>query len=198
MVRTQDRPNNHPLYSVHSDLDSFILYNNEGIEVKLPNLETDLCEMEENKIDIVKLDEENEPLWNMDFDGDVSKEGSGVDVWVFNSHTRKAEGHSYKMNFQCSNNIDEYEALILGLKLLKKLGAKRISIHGDSKLIFKQIKGEYRAKHPRLRAYRNVVKNFLEIFVEYALFVVPRGENIIADGLDTSASTCKMPYFPSH
>lgn len=49
MVSSQDRPNNHPLYSVHSDLDSFILYIDGGIEGKCPNPEIDLCEMEEKK-----------------------------------------------------------------------------------------------------------------------------------------------------
>ena len=105
-----------------------------------------------------------------------------------------AEGHSYKLNFQCKNNITEYEALILGLQLLKKLGAKRISIHGDAELIIKQIKGEYSAKRPRLREYRNGVLDFLESFVEYELFAIPRNQNILANSLAFSASTCKMPY----
>lgn len=134
----------------------------------------------------------------MDFDGAVSREGSGGGVWVFNSQTRKVEGDSYKMNFQCSNNIVEYEASILGLRLLKKLGAKIISIHGDSELIIKQIKGEHSTKHPMLMDYRNVVLYSLEHFVEYELSIVPRGQNIIANDLATSTSTCKMSYRPSH
>ena len=55
---------------------------------------------------------------------------------------------SYKLAFDCSNNEAEYEALITGLKLLKNLGAKRISIYGDLELLIKQVKGEYQAKHP--------------------------------------------------
>lgn len=147
---------------------------------------------------IVKLDEENEPLWNMDFDVALSKEGSGAGVWLFNSQTRKAEGNSYKQNFQCNNNIAKYEALILGLRLLKKIGVKIISVHGDSELIIRQIKGEYSTKHPSLRDYRNVIMDFLEHFVEYELSVFPRGQNMIAYGLATSSSTWKIPYFPSH
>lgn len=111
---------------------------------------------------MVKLDEENESLWNIDFDGVVSKEGLGEGVWIFNSQTRKAEGNSYKLNFQCINNIAEYEALILELQLLKKLGVKIISVYGDSELIIKQIKGEYLAKHPRLRDYMNAILDFIE------------------------------------
>jgi len=64
----------------------------------------------------------------MSFDGSCSKDGSGAVVWVANTGNNHAEVHSYKLNFQCTNNIVEYEALIIGLQLLKKLGAKRISI----------------------------------------------------------------------
>jgi hypothetical protein len=71
-------------------------------------------------------------------------------------------------------------------------------VRGDSELIIKQIKGEYSAKHPRLRAYRNVVLDFLQCFTEIDLQVIPRGQNILADGLATSTATCKIPFHPNH
>lgn len=55
---------------------------------------------------------------------------------------------SYKLAFDCSNNEVEYEALIAGLKILRNLNAKRISVDGDFELVIKQVKGEYQAKHP--------------------------------------------------
>jgi ribonuclease HI len=58
--------------------------------------------------------------------------------------------------------MDEYEALVLGLKNLKEMGARRIIVHGDSELIINQIKGIYQEKHPRLRAYRNIVLDIME------------------------------------
>ena len=94
------------------------------------------------------------------------------------------------MKFQCTNNIGEYEALLLGLQLLKKLGAKRISVHGDSKLVIRKIKGEYSAKHPRLRAYRNIALDLLKSFKEYDLAFIPRNQNILSNGLAFAASTC--------
>jgi ribonuclease HI len=204
MVSSQEKPHNYPLYSVHSDLDSFILYNDGDMERQIANLEDDVYNLEERKATpeedktmIIQSDEPIEPLWSLDFDGVVSKEGSGAGVWVSNSKARYTESHSYKLNFQCTNNIAEYEALMLGLKLLKNLGAKRISIRGDSELIIKQIKGEYSAKHPRLRAYINVVLDFLQCFTEYDLQVIPRGQNILVDGLATSAATCKIPFHPN-
>jgi ribonuclease HI len=58
---------------------------------------------------------------------------------------------------------------MLGLKLLKKVGAKQIMVRGDFELIIKQIKGEYATKHHRLRAYRNVVLDALQCFTEVDL-----------------------------
>jgi ribonuclease HI len=78
---------------------------------------------------------------------------------------------------------------MLGLKLLNKVGAKNIMVRGDSELVIKQIKGEYSAKNPRLIAYRNIVLYFLECFTKIDLRVMPRGQNILANGLDTSAAT---------
>jgi hypothetical protein len=137
MVISHDKPHNYPLYDVHSYLDSFILYNDGDIGKQIVNLENDVYNIEEDKTTfeenetiMVESDKQNEPVVDLDFDGDVSKEGSGAGVWVSNSMKNHSEGHSYKLNFQCINNIAEYEALMLGLQLLKKLGAKRISIRG--------------------------------------------------------------------
>jgi hypothetical protein len=150
MVNSQENIHNYPLYFVHSGLDSFILYNNGDLDSQIAKLEDDAPGLQESKA-ITKesktvtteIDEPTKYLWSMDFDGAVSKEGSGAGVWLHNHKARYSESHSYKLNFQCTNNIVEYEALMLGLKLLKKLGAKNIMVRGDSKLVIKQIKGEY-------------------------------------------------------
>jgi ribonuclease HI len=83
---------------------------------------------------------------------------------------------------------------MLGLKLLKKVGAKQIMVRGDLELIIKQIKGEYATKHTQPRSYRNVVLDALKCFTEVDLQVMPRGHNILADGLATSTATCKIPF----
>jgi ribonuclease HI len=201
MVSSQEKPHNYPLYSAHSDLDSFILYNDGDMGEQIAQLEEDTFDPKEGQ-EITEAERKKNVIseelpadfWSMDFDGAVSKEGAGAGVWLHNHKSRYSENHSYKLNFQCTNNIAEYEALMLGLKLLKKVGAKQIMVRGDSELIIKQIKGEYAAKHPRLRAYRNVVLDALKCFTEVDLQVMPRGQNILADGLATSAATCKIPF----
>jgi ribonuclease HI len=87
---------------------------------------------------------------------------------------------------------------MLSLKLLKMVGAKQIMVRGDLELIIKQIKGEYATKHPQPRAYRNVVLDALKCFTEVDLQVMPRAHNILADGLATSTTTCKIPFHSTH
>ena len=77
---------------------------------------------------------------------------------------------------------------------MKKLGAKRIKVHGDSKLTIRQVNGEYNANHPRLRAYRNDVMDLLKTFEESQLIFVPRKRNITAHSLAFAARTCLTPY----
>jgi ribonuclease HI len=57
-------------------------------------------------------------MWNMNFDGAARKEGVGAGVWIIPPRTG-SKMFSYKFAFDCTNNMDEYEALILGLNTLK-------------------------------------------------------------------------------
>lgn len=101
--------------------------------------------------------------------------------------------YSYKLAFDCSNNEVEYEALIAGLKILRKTNAKRILVYGDFELVIKQVKGEYQEKHPRMRAYQNVVPDILRVFLDYTLTCVPCARNIIVDSLAIATSNLKVP-----
>jgi len=82
-------------------------------------------------------------LWTKDFDGAVGNDGTGIGIWVHSPFsvpykvTNNVRVFSYKLAFECSNNEVEYEALIAGLKILRKLNTKRISVYGDSKLVIK-------------------------------------------------------------
>ena len=98
------------------------------------------------------------------------------------------------MDFPCTKNIAEYEALLLGLQLLKKLEAQKISILGDSELIIKKIKGEYSARNLRLREYQNTALDLLKTFEKYELIFIPRALNHLANELAFNASNCQIPY----
>ena len=66
-----------------------------------------------------------------------NKFGVGAGVWIYNLENNHSEGHAYRPNFKCTNNMAEYEALILSLKLVRNLGSKRVSVTGDFELVIK-------------------------------------------------------------
>lgn len=117
---------------------------------------------------------------------------------MHNIENDHAEGHAYRLNFRCTNNMAEYEALLLGLKLVKQLGAVRVSVLGDSDLIIQQIKGKFLTNDPRLRYYRGIVIEILNTFLETKLAKIPRKHNLQSHSLAMFSSTCKLPFEPNH
>ena len=64
----------------------------------------------------------------MYFDGSVAKDSVGAGVYII-SPIRYFKALSYKLNFECTNNVVEYESLLLGLHALKYLIGKNIYTH---------------------------------------------------------------------
>jgi len=92
----------------------------------------------------------------------------------------------------------EYEALVAGVKILRKFNVKGISVYGNSKLVINQDRGEYQEKEPRVRAYRNAVLDILKLFSEYTLTCVPRIQNSFVEALAKVASSLKIPMNSSN
>ena len=127
----------------------------------------------------------------MYFNGYVAKIGAGVYII---SHIKDFKALSYKLTFLCTNNVAEYEDLLLGLNALKYLGVKRVQVLGDSELVINQVNDSYQTKHPWMRAYRNEVWDmFGNYFTEHTIKVVPRYENTVADSLVVATGKFKTP-----
>jgi ribonuclease HI len=82
-----------------------------------------------------------------------------------------------------TNNVAEYRALITAMEEARKLGATKIVIRGDSELIIKQMRGEYRVKHPDMKVLydeaQDLIRQFDEAKIEHNL----RHKNELADKL---------------
>jgi ribonuclease HI len=82
-----------------------------------------------------------------------------------------------------TNNVAEYKALILALEKAAELGAKKILIRGDSELIIKQMRGEYRVKNVDLRGLYEEAQSLIHQFDQAKLEHNLRGKNKLADKL---------------
>lgn len=143
MVNSTNKPQNYPIYSVHYDMYSFILCN---LDTRKDNNTIVKQEHKESDNDNIF----HESRWHLDFDGLVNRLGVGAGVWIHNIESNNFEAHAFRVNFKCTINMAEYEALILRLQIIRNLGAKSVSIMGDSELIIKKIKGEYSVNNYRL------------------------------------------------
>jgi ribonuclease HI len=84
---------------------------------------------------------------------------------------------------RATNNVAEYKGLITALEQAKTLGARRIVVRGDSELIIKQMRGEYRVKNPDLRVLYDQAKALIAQFEQAKIEHNYRESNELADKL---------------
>ncbi len=84
---------------------------------------------------------------------------------------------------RATNNVAEYRALLLGIERAKELGASEVELVGDSELVVKQVKGEYRVKDAGLRPLHGAVREALAGFERWSIRHVRREHNAAADAL---------------
>jgi len=92
-----------------------------------------------------------------------------------------------------SNNIAEYNALLIGLQLAHEMRVRYLEAYGNSKLIVNQVKGEYKAQHEDLVSYHHAVIKIANSFDGFYINHVSRFQNIKADALAVLATTLALP-----
>ena len=66
---------------------------------------------------------------------------------------------------------------------------KNLLIQSDSKLVVKQIKGDYEAKEERMQKYLRLTRHLTWEFDEVEFVQVPRNQNVLADEISKLASS---------
>ena len=57
---------------------------------------------------------------------------------------------SLRLGFSVINNEAEYEALLVGMAMVQKMGGRTVEIFSDSSLMVGQVEGELEARDPRM------------------------------------------------
>jgi ribonuclease HI len=96
--------------------------------------------------------------------------------------------YAVKLDFSCTNNIAEYEALLLGLWKLKAMGIRRAILKTDSQVISGHVNKSSKARDPKLEKYLDTVRRLDASFEGFSIKNIPRGENKHADLLAKSAA----------
>jgi ribonuclease HI len=89
---------------------------------------------------------------------------------------------------RCTNNIAEYEAVILGLRKLRALGVTTCIIRTDSKVVVGQVEKEYSSKDPALMQYLTTVCSLERQLKGFTLQHINRAKNEEADALAKAAA----------
>ncbi len=84
---------------------------------------------------------------------------------------------------RATNNVAEYKALLLGIERAAALGASELELVGDSELVVRQVKGEYKVKDATMRKLHAEVKQALRPFERWSIRHVRREHNAEADRL---------------
>jgi len=105
---------------------------------------------------------------------------AGIGVAVFDKDLNVVQ-ESCEYIGMATNNVAEYNALILGAKLAIKFNANNTLFKSDSELMVKQIMGEYRVKNTQLKSLYSEVQSLLGKLPEWEIMYVPRDENKEAD-----------------
>ena len=95
-------------------------------------------------------------IWSVYVDGSLAPTSAGTCILLVGPNKEEFR-YSIKFTFPITNNAAEYEALLAGLQLTKRIRADRIRVFGDSQLVVRQVSGEYEVKDPSLKAYNKLV-----------------------------------------
>ena len=84
-----------------------------------------------------------------------------------------------KLLGETTNNVAEYNGMILALSLAQARGAKRLLCTSDSQLIVFQLQGKYRIKDLRLKGLAEKVQSLIKSFDHVTLQQVGRAHPMI-------------------
>uniref|UniRef100_A0A2N9FVL5 RNase H type-1 domain-containing protein n=1 Tax=Fagus sylvatica TaxID=28930 RepID=A0A2N9FVL5_FAGSY len=118
-----------------------------------PSEQLELMDSEFPDEDMMTVNEDDHCRWKLYFDGAANTIESGIGA-VLVSPKGQQTPIAVKLGFDCTNNMTEYEACIVGLQAALEFGAHELEVFGDSLLIVLQTNEEWQARDPKLIPYQ--------------------------------------------
>ena len=121
--------------------------------------------------------------------GNPGPAGAGAVLWDEQGRVLERLG---KYLGRQTNNVAEYQALLLGVRRAQELGAEELEVVADSELMIRQLSGSYQVRAPALRELHSEALSLLKAFRKVKLVHVPRAQNAEADEMSNRAIDEKM------
>ncbi|XP_075087615.1 uncharacterized protein LOC142169625 [Nicotiana tabacum] len=106
-----------------------------SVDDEYESLNTYFPDEEVNLVEEVVQDDSQ--IWKLYFDGAVNIKGIGIGT-ILVSPTGQHYPATARLRFFCTNNMAEYEACIMGLKISINLNVHELLVMGDSDLLIRQ------------------------------------------------------------
>lgn len=116
---------------------------------------------------------------------------AGAGAVLLDEHGRVLERLGKFLGRQ-TNNVAEYQGLLLGLRRAHELGAEELEVVADSELMIRQLSGAYQVRAPALRELHSEALSLLKLFRKVKLVHVPRAQNAEADEMSNRAIDEKL------
>lgn len=107
---------------------------------------------------------------------------AGIGVHITSSSGRTI-GEIAEAIGRTTNNVAEYTAVIRALERAQEMGAKRVTIRADSKLVVEQMRGVFKIKHPNIKPLAAKAAALVRTFDSVTFEHVRREKNKKADAL---------------
>ncbi len=112
---------------------------------------------------------------------------AGYGAVVFDAATGAVLAERSEAIGTATNNVAEYRGLLAGLSAAHELGARRVAVRMDSKLVVEQMKGTWQVKNPALRELAHDAASLRSEFADVSFEWIPRERNKYADRLANEA-----------
>ena len=103
---------------------------------------------------VEKISLQGPSTWKLYVDGAANQKGFGMGLVVVSPDKITIE-KSLRLGFLATNNEAEYEALLVGMVMVQKMGGKAVEVFSDLRLVVGQVKGELEARDLRMQEYLN-------------------------------------------
>ncbi|XP_059281030.1 uncharacterized protein LOC132034668 [Lycium ferocissimum] len=130
--------------------------------------------------------------WKLFFDEAVNYKGSKIGA-VLIPESERHYPMAAKLKFRCTNNMAEYEACILGLRMALDMDVNELLVIEDSDLLIHQVQGEWAIKNEKMLPYMNLAQRLCKKFRKIEFRHKLRAQNEFADALATIASMIQHP-----
>ena len=149
--------------------------------------------LDKDLMDVPHVEEKSseKTCWKLYFDGASNALGHRIDVVLITPEGEYCP-FTARLDFNCTNNVVEYEACAMGLQAVIDKRIKKLEVYGDSTLVIYQLREEWKTWDSRLIFYHKHITDIIKHFNEINFNHLSQEENQMANVLATFAAMFQM------